>query len=125
MIVWWTAIDQLCRDTKAAPYVAKSSQSPISFAVANVGRPEPVASPTSPASSVATRPTAAEIEAQQAADAEDEEGGSSAEEEELARTAPSTPAVGGVLTSPLEEGGLPVYAGEGVTVRRSAVTVPC
>lgn len=126
MLGWWTPLDTLSRDTKLEAHVAAGSStspvSPIAFAVSNVGYAAP------PEPTPAT-PEVVEAEHVEEDDDEDEEGGSSAEEEDDERfqaiTAPSTPAVGEVMTSPLDitqaeaqspAEVLPTYSGDGNAV---------
>lgn len=100
-MAWWNKMDELSRNTKTAvePVDKNSSTSPIQAAVFNVG----YASPDQEEVVNQSELNAATVES------EDEEGGSSAEEEEeeerQARTAPTTPAPEGGLTSPLDEAG--------------------
>ena len=125
MLGWWTPLDTLSRDTKLEAHVATSSASsvsPIAFAVSNVGY-------AAPAEHAAAAPEVVEAQVVEEEDDEDEEGGSSAEEEDDERfqaiTAPSTPAVGEMLSSPLDSTQseasspaevLPTYTGDGNVV---------
>lgn len=125
-------MDSLSRDTKAAVEPTTSTTvSPIAAAVANVGYASPnehssIADTTTTTTTGGTgTPTASVHAPVEEVEDDEESGGSSAEEEEeemrQARTAPSTPAPEGGLTSPLDEAGaptevLPTYAGNGVSV---------
>lgn len=147
MLGWHAALDKLSRETKTpVERRERSSADPIAAAVANVGYAKSQNDTASVAESSAPTETAAtahhesveQREAQQAAEEEDDElsGGSSAEEEDeearQVRTAPTTPAPQGTLSSPLDAEGaksaatgpaetLPTYAGNPNQVSVSAI----
>lgn len=127
LIGWWEILDKLSRETKSSnePRVVEATD-PIKVAVANVGRPNAQDEVTAAEEQAAKEQAAAGGEGvaangsanasnanvvAPAVEEDDDEvsGGSSAEEEDdearQIRTAPTTPAVTGSSTSPLDAAG--------------------